>query len=281
MITTSIPYDPPPALADAIKHFYCIQSDAAADKEIAHLSPNFDMLLVFNFGAPFRISFAGEPLADKVVPQVAVTGPLKRMLNYEILPHTDILVVVFHLDGFYRLFGTSPDDADSEKITDPDTLLQQAACHDLWITLKSTARLPDRVQLLGNYIQSVIRPGDPAGNPLLDSIAYFDNPLIQPVKAIALDTKLSARTIQVRFKKYVGYNPKSLLRFIRFKQVLQRLQEQPHTDTDWYDIIHDFGYHDQSHLIKDFQYFLGTTPQHFVTQIRANGFCISQPGKYY
>lgn len=46
-------------------------------------------------------------------------------------------------------------------------------------------------------------------------------------------------------------------------------------------IIYQFGYHDQSHMIKDFQHYLGTTPKKFVEKLKDELFCVSKPGKYY
>ena len=101
------------------------------------------------------------------------------------------------------------------------------------------------------------------------------------MRAIAQDSNLSERTVQLRFKKYLGYSPKELIRFLRFKQVIQSIQQQQSSQVDWYALVEQFGYHDQSHLIKDFKQYLGMTPQKFVKDIAGKEFCVSRPGKYY
>ena len=117
--------------------------------------------------------------------------------------------------------------------------------------------------------------------PLLNGIGYFQQESVQPVRAIAMDSDLSERTIQLRFKKYLGYSPKELLRFIRFKKVIHQILQTENEQVDWYSLIETFGYHDQSHLIKDFHHYLGTTPQKFVRDIVGKEFCVSKEEKYY
>jgi AraC-like DNA-binding protein len=259
-----------PPLSDIVNHFYSIQTTADFEETVAHLSPNFEMMLLFNFGAPLKISFAGEPLGEQQLDHVTVLGPLKKMLNYELLRNADILVIVFNLDGFYRLFQITP-----EHVHLPD-----AISIDLWPVLKRVS-LDERVQILSDYILSAMHAPEEGSVPLLDRAAYFDDPHIQPGKAIADDINLSERTIQLRFKKYVGYSPKEMIRFLRFKQVLNSIEQNPDNEIDWFDLIHNFGYHDQSHLIKDFNHYLGTTPQTFIKNLFGKEFCTTKPGRNY
>ena len=258
-----------PPLSDIVKHFYVIQTSADFEETIAHLSPNFEMMMIFNFSTAFKISYAAEPATEQV-DRITILGPLKKMLNYQLLPDTDLLTIVFNLDGFYRLFQVTPDE-----ILVPDTFIS-----DLWPILKR-ATPEERVQILSDYILSTTHAPEEGSIPLLEHAAYFNDPLIKPGKAIADDTNLSERTIQLRFKKYVGYSPKEMLRFLRFKQVINSIEQSSNHEIDWFDLIHDFGYHDQTHLIKDFNHFLGITPQTFIKQYFGKDFCTNKSGKRY
>lgn len=281
MINTGKHFEVQPPLAEIVKHFYCIQTDGDYTEIIGHLSPNFEMMMIFNFGAPVRISFAGNPLGNLQVEQVGVLGPLRKMLNFEVLKNTDLVAVIFNLDGFYRLFHTPMDTLDDESIHDPDVLINKSCCTDLWEMLNKMPSLEDRIRFISDYIHSFMEEPELGSKPLMDGLTYFNDPSIQPVKAIAADSNLSERTIQTRFKKYVGYSPKELLRFLRFKQVITTIEQAPGETVDWFDLIHDFGYHDQSHLIKDFKHFLGTTPQEFIRKFAGKEFCTTKPGKFY
>ena len=137
--------------------------------------------------------------------------------------------------------------------------------------------MDERLELLKDYAEAFLHEPDFETVALTNGIPYLHNPLIQPVRAMAIDSDVSERTIQMRFKKYLGYSTKELLRFLRFKQVINSIQKEQSQEIDWYALIEKFGYHDQSHLIKDFHHYLGTTPQKFVKEIVGAEFCVSRP----
>lgn len=266
---------------EAIKYFYCIQTPADFQTKMQHLCPNLEMLLIFNFGPPVRVSFGDTSFSGLQVERVSAIGPLRQMLNYEVLPGAELIIAVFNPSGFFRLMQLPMDGIGEEKVMDPDLLLNITGFNDLWLQLKEMTTLDERISLIKVHALAFIQDADEATSPLLAGISYFNNPLIQPVRAIAQDSDLSERTVQLRFKKYLGYSPKELLRFLRFKQVIQSIQQQEGSQVDWYDLVEQFGYHDQSHLIKDFKQYLGVTPQKFVKEIVGKEFCMSRPGKYY
>jgi AraC-like DNA-binding protein len=278
MAVTGRHFEVAPPLSDIVKHFYTMQTTADDGQDIHHLSPNYEMMLIFNFGPPVSISFAGAPLGLLQVDSVSVLGLLRKMLNYGMGPDADLLIVVFNLDGFYRLFQVPVDGLDGEQVHDH---IITPAYRELWQILSRTAIVEERIQILSDYITTSMHDAEDAARPLLQGADYFKDPLMQPAKAIAADADLSERSIQLRFKKYVGYSPKEMLRFLRFKQVINSIENNPGTTIDWFDLIHDFGYHDQSHLIKDFHHYLGTTPEIFIKKIAGKEFCTTGPGKHY
>jgi methylphosphotriester-DNA--protein-cysteine methyltransferase len=63
----------------------------------------------------------------------------------------------------------------------------------------------------------------------------------------------------------VGLSPKEFARLIRFKSVMVESMMTP--SVSWAKMIHDYGYYDQSHLIKDFRNYTGQTPTAFIKHI--------------
>ena len=80
---------------------------------------------------------------------------------------------------------------------------------------------------------------------------------IYTVDDLSVQAKISIRTIQRLFKKYLGFSPKWLIRKYRLHQALGALESK---DMDMLDLVILLGYTDQSHLIKDFKEILGLTP---------------------
>jgi AraC-like DNA-binding protein len=267
------------ALGGVLRHFYAIGNPPGAQTQVQHLAPHYDLMLVLNFGPPVRLSFGGEAFDDREVRQTAVVGPLRKLLNYELKPGSDLIVATFVLDGFYRLFGVSPPELPGGALLDPESLPSGAGFGALWDTLRQMHSLPDRIGFLHAYLAALVQGSDAASLPLLDAIPYFRDPGVNPARAVAIDHQLSDRTVQMRFEKYVGFSPKEMVRFVRFKQVLYHLVRQPGQPVDWHELVVRFGYHDQSHLIKDFRHFLGTTPRQFVRSYA--DYCIARPARQY
>jgi AraC-like DNA-binding protein len=78
------------------------------------------------------------------------------------------------------------------------------------------------------------------------------------IDALAATLGVSRRNLERLFSLHLGFSPKSLCDVLRFQSALQ-LARQAAT-TNWADIACAAGYFDQSHLIRDFRRFSGTTP---------------------
>ena len=68
---------------------------------------------------------------------------------------------------------------------------------------------------------------------------------------------LSARQLERLSLRYFGLRPKRLLRRQRFLRTLAAMRETP--PGQWSGLIDD-QYVDQSHFIRDFQFFIGMSP---------------------
>ena len=117
--------------------------------------------------------------------------------------------------------------------------------------------------------------------PLLDTIPHFRRTFLDPIKAVAGQHALSRRTLQLRFQRQVGYSAKEMMRFVRFKKLLAQLIDQQPSPPDWSDLVVTYGYHDQSHLIRDVQFYTGLSPNAFIKQLAGQTLCMSQPGRFY
>lgn len=73
---------------------------------------------------------------------------------------------------------------------------------------------------------------------------------------------LSRRWLEKQFKAQIGMTPKGYTRAIRFRNVLNHLYHM--SEPSWMEVVAQFNYSDQSHLIKDFYQYTGSSPKdHF------------------
>ncbi|RAJ11117.1 AraC-like DNA-binding protein [Chitinophaga skermanii] len=266
-----------PGLQGVLSHYYVIRKAAYDPIETFHLSPNLEMMLVFNFGPPIKYGFGEDTSLPYTLHQINIVGPLRKMLNYEVPPAADLLILPFQYNGFYRLFHASLDVYDEKGMSASDAALQAERVEDLWKMLASLEHTAARIAVLDQYLLKAISSTGDHLLPLLDHIDTIHDTTLNPVKVIAAKTALTERSVQLQFKKYVGYSLKELTRFLRFKSLLAEISNMPFTNkVDWFGLIVKYNYHDQSHLIKDFKYFTGVTPRQFM-QLNADGyFCIGR-----
>jgi len=78
------------------------------------------------------------------------------------------------------------------------------------------------------------------------------------IDAVARSAGLSSRTLHRRFKQSIGLSPKIYARIVRFESALQTKATSP--KLTWTDIAHQYGYHDQMHMVHDFHSLSSDTP---------------------
>ncbi len=108
-----------------------------------------------------------------------------------------------------------------------------------------------------------------------------------PLGSLASEIGCSHRTMIARFRTCIGVTPKKAGRLFRFNRAMRSLNGLnrnrggepagkpyielpvclPSLAVRWADIAADCGYFDQSHFIREFRQFAGTTPTEFVRRM--------------
>jgi methylphosphotriester-DNA--protein-cysteine methyltransferase len=85
------------------------------------------------------------------------------------------------------------------------------------------------------------------------------------LEEVAGHLSLGLRQFERNFSREIGLSPKLYSRVARFQAVLDtRIKRQ---NSRWANLANDFGYHDQTHMIKDFQKLSGLTPERLLSSI--------------
>lgn len=253
----------PPEWEEVFAPFYFARNER--HESVTHrLLPNLRTLLVFSFGVPASLLWQDT---EQEVAGSLVIGPLREALTYTLPPGADILVINFRFDAFYRFFGPSLHSREPRALPEALGHCFAGLREELRLLTSSEARAERVLTFAAAYLRS---RDEPSENLLRTGL--YDTPLI---KAAAADAGQHLRTLQINHRKYLGYTAKDMSRYRRFREALlflsERLdQQQP---IDWFDVIEAGGYYDQSHLIRDFRYYIGVPPSRFL-QLR-NQLCIA------
>jgi AraC-like DNA-binding protein len=247
----------PPLFEEVFSHFYFAENNSG-EPVTQTLLPSYQTIMVFNFGIP--VSFITSQHDALTIEKCMIAGPLKQALTYTLPPKAEILVANFKDDAFFRFFGTAI--IAQNLPVHPDELLKENCFTVLWQHLSQMHDTNSRVQ----YILEFCKPYLQHRDPLTAQIASFDETGQSAIKAISENNNLSERAIQLHHKKHLGFSAKELARYQRFLKAVQLIQATANDTAkmDWFEIISECGYYDQSQLIHDFKHYLNITPSKYL-----------------
>ena len=84
------------------------------------------------------------------------------------------------------------------------------------------------------------------------------------VAQIAARHHIAPRTLQRLFRRYVGVNPKWVLKRLRIHQAVERLTGP--RAVPWTSLALELGYYDHAHFIRDFRLVVGLSPAEYASQ---------------
>ncbi|MBF9000993.1 AraC family transcriptional regulator [Vibrio nitrifigilis] len=241
----------PEPLSDVYSHFYFATNDSE-QPVINTFVPHFKVMLIFSLGTPISIHLQGQP--PLVIEHYFMLGPVKKTFEYCMPPKSSITVINFNHDGFHRLFGTGS--------VDTDLLAVDNNCFlTMWQTLQTLPTLADSTQYLLSVGEKYLSHQNALNLEINPTQKATD-----VIKQLAQQQGKNRRTLQMQYKKRLGFSAQEFDRYQRFVKTIELIQQHTSANNipDWADVVFECGYYDQSHLIRDFQHFLSMTPSQYL-----------------
>ncbi len=99
------------------------------------------------------------------------------------------------------------------------------------------------------------------------AIAWAWNQLVTsagaaPIAPLRDEAGLTPRQFIDQFRHEIGFAPKTAARILRFNAAIERIENTIHVN--WTQLAVDCGYYDQSHFVREFKEFSGSTPTDFL-----------------
>jgi AraC-like DNA-binding protein len=254
-LNLSIPV--PKAYEDVFSHFYFAEN-RSADMITKTLLPSFQTILILNFGN--KVLLRSKNNTEVSIEKCFVFGPIKQAFDYSLPPNSRILVANFKDDAFYRYFGNA---AIAEHLPkNPDDLLDENCFTDLWGELNRIEEVNHQI----SYILDFCKPYLKERNKIAQELTNFSGDNLSLIRSVASQEKQTERNIQLHHKKYLGYSSKEINRYKRFLKAIELIQNTAGTivKIDWFKIINECGYYDQSQLIHDFKHYLNISPKKYL-----------------
>ncbi|MBK1897796.1 helix-turn-helix transcriptional regulator [Chryseobacterium paridis] len=247
----------PPEFETIFSHFYFAEnmSEEAVTKT---LLPTYQTILLFCFGE--SASMVTKEKTKITVDKCIVFGPIRNSFDYTLPAKTSILVANFKDDAFYRFFGKAC--ISYNAAMNPDDLLDENCFTNLWYQISALNSTQKQVDHILEFCKPYLQSRDTTSQ-LLSNFTY-DN--LNPIKTIAEKTNQSERNIQLKQKQQFGYSSKEINRYNRFSKAIQLIEKKiaNQNKVEWFTIIDECNYYDQSQLIHDFKHFIHLSPSQYL-----------------
>lgn len=255
-------YRPGPPLNEFVDYFWLIQGGQTPRLE--KILPSGQIELVVNLkNNEIHIHDAEQPERYKRFSGAVFSGTYSRSFICNALQHEAIMGVHFKAGGAFPFLNI-----DASELTDTHANLV-----DLWgssgLELRErlcTAPSPQqRFRIMEGALRRHLHYHPTRQRQMKIALTMFatggDGTLVRDVSR---ELGFPQRRFIQMFSSHVGLTPKVFCRILRFQRarVLAEELEMP----DWAELAVTCGYFDQSHLIKDFQEFSGSTPRIYSLQ---------------
>ncbi len=250
---------PQAALAGFVDAIWCATGRVPYRAE--RILPNGKPVLIFNLGAPFRMTDGTCSAPPEIHRDAWLCGNRARFLVNEPLAETNVIGVTFRSHGAAALLGLSMREI-SGRMIEAEAVLggrlaevrerlsdavgsdaKIAVVESLLLRLRTAATPPPRM------IQWATR-----------RLAAADPPSIS---ALSAELDVSQKHLIDRFHHHVGLAPKTLLRIHRFERALAALNRPGPVRLEQIALV--CGYYDQAHFNRDFADFSGINPTAYAT----------------
>jgi AraC-like DNA-binding protein len=175
-----------------------------------------------------------------------------------------LIFCIFRPFGFYRLFKV-PIDLLNNKVVPLEVFLGKRT-RELKERILTAPSDEAKVRTVDDFFTALTRQL-PA--PYRSAVEFAQDQILQNnglvrIEDLSGQLNISRRSLERYFSANVGMSPKYYARVLRFNYAFGLKRANP--ALDWFDIIYDCGYFDQTHFIKDFRHFTGQPPVAFYSK---------------
>lgn len=253
-------FKPHADLSSFIKCYWTLEVPAENDAPRQRILPDGCIELFFILGDDVR-RFTSEN--DFIIqPREMVLGQITEPYFIQPMGHVNTFAVRFYPYGFANFVSVPLNElANSE--TSIGMLFEQEAAAGLSQKIIDASDTQQRIKIIEAFLLDRMKSRaiiDRAVKSTVEALLAARGSL--PINEILKAELSKRRQLERAFSKQIGISPKQLSKVIRLQAVLKiLLGEEAGTLTE---IAYESDYHDQSHFIKDFREFTGTSPRHFL-----------------
>jgi AraC-like DNA-binding protein len=247
---------PMPALRHLIRYYYQVETQLVGRTVLQPVPARSPQAIEFTFGTPYEVRRLDRGGVKNAYPIALIGAQTFRRVDLVMHGSVDAFTIVFQPGGMFALFSVP-----AEKLTNDDFDGEAAlgrGLGELERRLGDATSFTDRVGVADAYLC--------AKRPAFDSVSGIAKAGMEVlltsgcvrVSDLAHNAGLGIRQFERRFRYEIGISPKLYARIVRFEAALRRKAATP--ESRWTDIAHALEFHDQMHMVHDFNRLSGDSP---------------------
>jgi len=250
---------PRPELRSVVRSFEERRADLGSAVLSWPVAARPHQILDVHLAEPYKVRIDGGEA--KASPETVVVGPQTyRRAHVRLSGRVHVFNILFQPTGLNRLVGVNMTSLVNQDPAASDVLGKSAT--DLRDAVRAASDFDLRVAAAERWAGMMLDERGPDG-----AIGVASRRMIAVrgggrIGDLVAKSGLSTSQFQRRFTTQVGMSPKLFARTIRFDMALVARRAAP--NRPWTDIIHELGYFDQAHFIRECHAFAGLPPTSLV-----------------
>lgn len=250
-------FKPGPALAPFVECYYHWEGEAVDPLDVQS-PPNGYCALVVNEGDAYSSS-QGNDLRTPV-PMAFVSGQFTSNYRLHLYGKISMIGVVLRPASIHNFFGVRM----SELVNTRASLafLPGVEADMIWHRIAGAPSVQAKIDVVEELLLNRLPEAKAHLSIIDEAIDYIDQYKgCTTVDAIAEALRISRRYLEKKFLEKVGISPKYYARIKRFSTLSNEIAHNQ--QIDWQQVVLQYGFHDQSHLFKEFMEFNQMNPTQY------------------
>lgn len=194
---------------------------------------------------------------NQELPQLFLYGQTTRYTEQKATKRFRNIGIYFQPYALKSIFGI-----DANELTNQHIDINELVTTNITDQLLNTATNEQRIQLLSSFLTGQINQRKTENKKVIFAAEQLQKGLSLP--SIQSELNISERSLERHFKQNIGISPKLYARISRFQSALENIRQTSFDNLT--NIAYQSDYFDQSHFIRAFKEFAGTSPKHFLRQ---------------
>lgn len=219
--------------------------------------PNGAVELIFNLGTPYKRNSPGDHAFNLSVSKPVLIGQMKKLVFLELTENNYVIGIRFTPVGFSSFSIMPLNEITGQLISIQYVLTNKAEFIEEQV--KEANSIEKKISLLLDYLYQNWNPkkSNALVRAAVDHIVKRNGEI--KIKELIHILNTSDKTLETKFKIYLGLNPKEFIKICRLNHFL--LNYHKNSRSTFTTLSNDSNFYDQSHLIKEIKSFSSVGPK--------------------